>query len=312
MLPSLTKITDLNPNQIELILKKAFEFKSQKDHGVHIKNILHGKVVAMIFEKQSLRTRVAFEVATASLGGIPVFLSKDQILAGIKNNSRESISDIIKNLERFADLIVARVYKHETIMEMVSSTNKPVINALCDHHHPTQALADLMAIRWHKKGQKDLKVAFIGDGNNVATSLMQICAMMGLHFAIASPLEHEIPLNEQRIGLRFSQKRKSKLQFLNNPKEAIKNADIVYTDTFISMGQEAETARRLKDFQGYQVNRELFKLAKKDALFMHCLPAHRGQEVTDEIISGSKSIVFDQAECRLIIAKALLNFYLNS
>lgn len=311
MIPNLTKITDLTPSQIEQILKDAFEFKAQKDRGILTKNLLHGKVVALVFEKQSLRTKVAFEVAASALGGIPVFLSRDQILTGYKNQARESISDITKNLERFADLIVARVYSHETILEMSLYSKKPIINALCDRHHPTQALADLMAMRWHKKKSKGLKVAFVGDGNNVATSLMHICTIMGLHFAIASPSGYEIPNYEQHVGLKWAQKNKTSLHFLKNPKEAVQDADVVYTDTFISMGQEAETRKRLKEFAQYKVDTALLRLAKKDALFMHCLPAHHGQEVGYAVISGPQSIVFDQAECRLHIAKSLYKFYLN-
>ncbi|MEK9132735.1 MAG: ornithine carbamoyltransferase [Patescibacteria group bacterium] len=308
---SLTKITDLTPEEVELILKKAFEFKTQKDNGLQSENLLHGKVVAMVFEKQSLRTRVAFETATISLGGFPIFLPEAQIISGAENGPRESISDITKNLERFSDLLIARVYKHETILEMASSTNKPIINALCDLHHPTQALADLMAIKWHKHGSLgDLKVTFIGDGNNVATSLMHICAMMGINFAIASPAGYAISKDEQYIGAQLADKHKTTLEFLESPQDAVKNADVVYTDTFVSMGQEAETVKRLKDFRDYQINGQLLGEASKDAIFMHCLPAHRGQEVTDEVISGPQSIVFDEAECRLHIAKALLYFYL--
>lgn len=310
---SLIKVTDLTPEEVELILEKAFEFKTQKDNEVQPGNVLHGKVVAMVFEKQSLRTRVAFEAATVALGGFPIFLPEAQIIAGADNGPRESISDITKNLERFGDLLIARVYRHETILEMAASTNKPVINALCDLHHPTQALADLMAIKWHKNGNlSDLKVAFIGDGNNVATSLMHICTMMGINFAIASPAGYEIPKVEQNFGAQLANKQKTTLEFLKDPQDAIKNADVVYTDTFVSMGQEHETVKRLKDFKNYQVNNGLISEASKDAVFMHCLPAHRGQEVTDEVISGPQSIVFDEAECRLHIAKALLYFYLGN
>lgn len=308
MFPSLLKMTDLDAVKIESLIKKAFEFKRQKDKNKPAKNILNGRVVVMIFEKQSLRTHVAFEVAAASLGGIPVFLEGAQMLAGTGADLREPVSDIGGNLGRFADLIIARVNSHSTVKGLADSSKKPVVNALCELHHPTQALADLMAIRWHKKTKK-LKVAFIGDGNNVATSLMHICALTGYDFAIASPKGYEIPAEEQKIGAKLARKNKTNVEFLRNPRDAVKNADIVYTDTFVSMGQEKEAAKRLKDFKGYIVDSKLMKQAKKDALFMHCLPAHRGQEVTDEVISGPQSIVFDEAECRLYIAKALLYFY---
>ena len=305
---SITKITDLSAPQIEKILAAAFKYKKEKVADRTHKNILKGKVVALLFEKQSLRTRLAFEVAAASLGGFPIFLSGTQILAGAgPGDQRESLPDIAHNLERFADIIVARVFRHQTIQTLVKSTKKPVINALCDLHHPSQALADLMTIRWHKKNQKNLKVAFIGDGNNVATSLMHVCAMTGIDFAIASPAGYEIPDLGQKTGVKLAS---SKLEFLRKPQEAVKNADIVYTDTFVSMGQENETAKRLKDFEGYQVNSTLMKLAKPDAIFLHCLPAHRGQEVTDEVMDGPQSKIFDLAECRLHVAKALLAFYI--
>lgn len=311
MIKNLTKILDLTPMEVETIMKNAFGYKKKADHGIRKENLHEGKVVALIFEKASLRTKAAFEIATAYFGGTPVFLSSQQILASGQNEKgRESIPDIAKNLERFADLIFARVYSHQTIQTLASSIKKPVINGLCDRHHPTQALADLMAIRWHK-GTVKLKVAFIGDGNNVATSLMQICAMMGTDFAIASPSGYEIPVSERKDAEKWSQQNGSVLDFCCEPEEALKDADIVYTDTFISMGQEAEKNERLKVFKTYQVNASRMKQAKPDALFMHCLPAHRGEEVTDEVMDGSQSIVFDQAECRLHVAKSLLHFYLQ-
>lgn len=307
----LTKVTDLFPREIEHLIKEAFDYKHKADKGVRKENLHEGNVVALIFEKASLRTKSAFEIATVYFGGTPVYLSSQQILASGQNEKgRESIPDIAKNLERYADLIFARVYSHETIQSIARAVKKPVLNGLCDEHHPTQAMADLMAIRWHK-GKKKVKVAFIGDGNNVATSLMHVCTMTGIDFAIASPESYQIPKKEQAVGKKWAHKNKSSVEFLSLPKEALKNADIVYTDTFVSMGQEAEKTARLTAFQNYQVNAELMKLAKPDASFMHCLPAHRGEEVTDEVMDGSQSIVFDQAECRLHVAKALLHFYLS-
>lgn len=308
----LTKIIDLNPQEIMRIIEHAFEFKKKSDAGVRQENILRGKAVAMIFEKPSLRTKVAFETATAYLGGIPIFLSSGQILASGRNiHGRESIPDIAKNLERFADIILARVYSHGTIQTIASSIKKPVINLLCDQHHPTQALADLMAIIWHKSKPEGLNVSFIGDGNNVATSLMQICALIGMNFTIASPIDYEIPEEEQWEAIKYASSSGVQLNFVNDPAEAVKNADIVYTDTFVSMGQDSEREKRLRDFKNYQVNMELLKKAKSDTLFMHCLPAHRGEEVTDEVMDCKQSTIFDQAECRLHIAKSLLSHYLN-
>lgn len=312
MKKDLTRIPDLTKEEIHTIIRRAFEFKAKKDMGLRYENLLNGKSVAMVFEKPSLRTKVAFELATSYLGGIPIFLASSQILAsGNNERGRESIPDIARNLERFVDLILARVYSHETIRTISGIVKKPVINALCDKHHPTQALADLMAITWRKKSTDGLTVAFIGDGNNVATSLMQICAIVGMNFKIASPAGYEIPLSEREIVKQDARDNGVSLTFLRDPKEAAASADIIYTDTFVSMGQEEEKAKRLHDFSGYQVDEGLLRFAKPDALFMHDLPAHRGEEVTDAVIDGPESIVFDQAECRLHIAKSLLSFYLQ-
>lgn len=312
MKKDLTKFCDLTADDVEQIMKRAFAFREKYLLGVRRENQLDGKVVALVFEKPSLRTKVAFEVATLGLGGQPVFLSSSQILAsGNNQRGRESIPDIGRNLERFADMIVARVYSHETIRVLAQSVSKPVINALCDQHHPTQALADLMAIRMHKPDRKDLKVVFVGDGNNVATSLMQMSLMMGMDFSIASPLGYEIPLVEQKIGHELAARSAKKVEFIRDPFQAIQNADVVYSDTFISMGQESEQNERLNVFEKYQVNQHLMRSAKKDAVFMHCLPAHRGEEVTDDVMDSAQSIVFDQAECRLHVAKALIAIFLG-
>lgn len=306
MKKDLLKISDLTKEDIEKIIDLAFQFKDGQNKS------LNDKSIAMIFEKPSLRTKVAFEIAANKLQATPIFLSSGQIFAsGNNQKGRESIPDIAKNLERFTDLILARVYNHQTLETIASSTDKPVINALCDKHHPTQALADLMAIKWHKPNQKDLKVAFIGDGNNVATSLMQICAIMGINFTIASPTAYHIDTAEYEIALKHSTKSGATIEITEDPKQAVKNADIIYTDTFISMGQEDQKQQKLKDFQNYQVNLNLFNHAKSDALFMHCLPAHRGEEVTDQVMDHPNSIIFDQAECRMHIAKSLLSLYLS-
>ena len=309
----LLTISDLMPEDMERVLTRACAFKRKHDEGVRRENVLDGKVVALIFEKPSLRTKVAFEVATTYLGGTPVFLSSSQILASGNNEAgRESIPDIARNLERFADLIVARVYRHEVIREISDSISKPVINALCDSHHPTQAIADIMAIRaWAKPDSNSIKVAFVGDGNNVATSLMQACSMMGFNFAVASPKGYEIPLEQRDIAQGFAAANGSKLDFFQDPFLAAKDSDVIYTDTFVSMGQEREKDKRLKAFGRFQVNLELMAHARPSAVFMHCLPAHRGEEVVDEVIDSANSIVFDQAECRLHVAKALLATYLG-
>jgi len=295
------------------VLTKAFSFKRKHDEGVRRENVLDGKVVALVFEKPSLRTKVAFEVATHYLGGMPVFLSSSQILAsGGNERGRESIPDIARNLERFCDLIVARVYSHDVIDEIAQSVRTPVINALCDKHHPTQALADLMTIQnVIKKDPGETTVAFVGDGNNVATSLMQICLMSGINFRIATPPGYAIPLVELKVGEYLAKGSGAVLEVGTDPESAVRGADVVYTDTFTSMGQESEKEARIGAFRNYQVNEGLMARAAADAVFMHCLPAHRGEEVTDAVMDSPQSIVFDQAECRLHIAKALIASYLS-
>lgn len=306
----LRKVSDLSLTDVNEILEAAFRFKELHDRGIRRQNVLDGRVVGMVFEKPSLRTKVAFEVATAYLGAIPIYLSSSQILASGQNEQgRESIPDIGRNLERFCDLLIARVYSHNTIEQLAATVKCPVINALCDQHHPTQALADIMAIKWHKGnagGSRRLKVAFTGDANNVATSLMQMCALNGINFSIASPAGYEMSESEKKVAFGLAAPHGASVEFFREPSDALKDADVVYTDTFVSMGQESEKEERRKVFAQYQVNSALMKAAKPDAVFMHCLPAHRGEEVTDEVMDSPQSVVFDEAECRLHIAKALL------
>lgn len=312
MIKRLATIYDLSLEQIEEVMRRAKYYDEQHQKGVRREDFLHGKVVAMVFEKPSLRTKVAFEVATTYLGGTPIFLSSSQILASGNNvKGRESIPDIGRNLERFCDLIIARVFSHNTILELDASIKIPIINALCDRHHPTQSLADLYIIREKKPNYPHLKVSFIGDGNNVATSLMQISAITGMDFSIATPKGYEIPETERNVAVNLAKISGSTLSFLNVPNEAVKDADVVYTDTFVSMGQEEETNKRVHDFEGYQVNMELLSHAKKDVSFMHCLPAHRGEEVTDEVMDSPQSIIFDEAVSRMHIAKALIAMMLG-
>ena len=305
----LRSIADLDAQTLGALLQRAEEFQELRRNGerIHPGLVPRGAVVAMVFEKPSLRTKVAFEVAAASLEAVPVFLSSNQILASGGNQSgRESIPDIGRNLERFADVILARVYSHETISQLARTVRVPVVNLLCDLHHPTQALADLMAIRWHFGKNAKIKVAFVGDGNNVATSLMEVAALSGLDFAIASPVGYEIPLSVRGFALEQARRTGSQVSFHTSPEEAVRGADVIYTDTFVSMGQEGDSQARLAAFSGYQVTERLLNLANRNAKFMHCLPAHRGEEVSDTVIDHPNSIVFDQAECRLHIAKALL------
>lgn len=305
---NLTAIADLqNQTVVQQILEKAFQYKQKYELGLRRENILDGKVVALVFEKPSLRTKVSFEVATTYLGGTPVFLSSEQIIGSGNNvKGRESIPDIGRNLERFADLIVARVYSHKTIQILSEAIRIPIINALCDLHHPTQALADYMTLSWHFPDPTKCKVAYVGDGSNVATSLIQLCAMMGVQSVAASPLGYEIPDADKKVAIALAKQSGTKVDFTTSPIEAVEGADVIYTDAIYSMGQEAEREVRAAVFPPYQVTQELMSKANPGAKFMHCLPAHRGEEVTDEVMDSPHSIVFDQSECRLHIAKALL------
>lgn len=308
-----TKISDLTADQVSTILDRAEFFQREHEKGVRREDKLHGRVIALVFEKPSLRTKVTFEVAATYLGGHPVFLSSEQIFAsGNNQRGRESIPDIARNLERFSDAIVARVFKHSTIQTLAQTVSVPVINALCDEHHPSQALTDIMTMEQALKSHnRALTVAYVGDGNNVAVSLMQACAMRGHSMIVASPEGYQVPVTEQVEIEKLRTSPSQQFAYTRDPLEAVANADVIYTDTFVSMGQEDETAKRLKDFDGYQVNAELMSKAPKHAVFMHCLPAHRGEEVTDEVMDSKASIVFDQAACRLHVAKALLSWSLR-
>ena len=311
-MPHLTKISDLSVEQLDGIVERARSFREEPLGAVGLSGPLRGRFVAMVFEKPSLRTKVSFEVATVSLGGHPVFLSSEQIFAsGGNKKGRESVPDIGRNLERFSDIIVARVFQHETIQQLSSIVRVPVINALCDQHHPCQAIADVLTMERFSSKTGPLKVAYIGDGNNVATSLAQACAMRGHDVVVASPKGYEVTKEEQGVAISLRARESQSVQFISSPSEAVRGADIVYTDTFVSMGQEAETGIRLKAFEGYQVNAGLMRLAPSTAKFMHCLPAHRGEEVTDEVMDSPQSIVFDQAESRLHVAKAVLAWSLE-
>jgi len=300
----ITKITDLSKEEILEILKLAVDLQYQYLNTGGNSPYFKNKTVAMIFEKPSLRTRVAFEVAANHLGGHAIYLTSSDILASGGNvQGRESIPDIAKNLENFTDVILARVFSNKTIEALAKNSKIPVINGLCDLHHPTQTLADLYTISDLFGGfPEGLKVAYVGDGCNTANSLFLACNILGINFSIATPVGYEVPDEILKLT------KNGNFQIFNDPKKAVENADVIYTDTWISMGVEAEAQKRLKDFQGYQVNKDLLSHAKPNVKVMHCLPAHRGEEITDEVIDGSNSVVFAQAYARLPIAKALLKF----
>ena len=281
----------------------AFGLKLKKEQKSGIEHhILKGKTLGMIFTKSSTRTRVSFEVGMTQLGGYPLFLSSNDIQLG----RGESIYDTAKVLERMLDGIMIRTYAHQDVLDLAEYANIPVINALTDLLHPCQVLADLMTTYEHKGKLEGLKLAYIGDGNNMAHSLMYGCAKAGMDCAIATPENYQCDAEVVANAKDDFKKSGKELILTTDPVEAIKNADVVYTDTWVSMGQEAEKAERQKIFMPYQVNGELFKNAADDAVFMHCLPAYRGFEVTEEVIDGPQSVIFDEAENRLHAQKAVM------
>jgi ornithine carbamoyltransferase len=276
----LLNLKSLNKKQIEKIIDLGIKLKKAPEKYY---DSLKNKVLVMLFEKTSTRTRTSFEAGMAQLGGHAIYL--DWQTTQLK---KASLKDETKCIARYADIITARVYKHETIKEMADNSVKPVINALCDKYHPCQILADLMTIKEKKGKLQGLKLAYIGDGNNVCNSLIIGCKKVGIKISVATPHNYE-PLEKPDL-------------LTQDSKEAAEGADVIYTDTWISMGQEEESKKRLKVFPPYQVNKKL--LGK--ALFMHCLPAYRGYEVTDEVLDSKQSIVFDQAENRMHAQKALM------
>jgi ornithine carbamoyltransferase len=294
----LLSISNLAPDEVRGIINRAIQMKKRKA----MSTILAGKTLALIFEKPSLRTKVSFDVAMYQLGGHSVYLSQAEVGLG----SREPISDVARTLSRYVDIIAARTFAHGTAESLAKYASVPVINALSDGEHPCQALADILTI-YEKKGKLEgLTVAYIGDGNNVASSLMLACVSVGANFRIASPKGYELPEKIVRLGRRFAQQSGAEISLLQQPREAVKGADVVYTDVWTSMGQESEAEKRRKTFAGYQVDARLLKLAEKDAIFMHDLPAHHGEEVAPGIIDSKQSVVFDQAENRLHAQKAIL------
>ena len=300
------QLSDFSPEEILFLLEEAKELKAlQKQGKPH--PYLSGKVLGMIFEKSSTRTRVSFEVGMLQLGGHAIFLSSRDIQLG----RGESISDTAKVLSRYVDGLMIRTFAHESVEELADHASIPVINGLTDLQHPTQVMADLLTILEHKGKLAGLKLCYIGDGNNnMAHSLMEGAVKVGMDISIASPPGYlpngAITEKSIKTGKQFG----STVMITNDPVEAIKDADVIVTDVWTSMGQEEETEKRLKAFASFQVNEELCKYAKEDFIFLHCLPAHRGEEVTAEIIDGPHSVVFDEAENRLHAQKAILKLLL--
>jgi len=293
----LLSISDLESEDISSLISDAVDMKA----GGWL-SLLSGKTLALIFEKPSLRTRVSFEVAMRQLGGQTVYLSSAEVGLG----ERESVPDIARVLSRYVDVIAARTFSQQTLEVLAGYAEVPVINALSDLEHPCQALADLMTI-YEKKGELDgLTLAFIGDGNNVAHSLLLAASLTGMNFRIASPPGYRVQERILHLAQGYALGSGAEIFCAEEPRLAVSGADVVYTDVWTSMGQEAEADQRRQVFAGYQVNSELLSLAKDDAILMHPLPAHRGEEVAEGILDGPKSVVFDQAENRMHLQKALL------
>jgi len=294
-------IADYSAEDLKRMLDLAVKLKKEYFEKGN-EPILKGKVLAMLFSKPSLRTRISFDMGMRHLGGDALFISPDEIGLG----KREAISDVARVLSGYVSGIMARVFAHEHVLELAKWASIPVINGLSDYNHPCQALADVMTI-YEKFGHMDgLKVAFIGDGNNVATSLLHACAKLGMDFTIASPEGYDLSDKVLADAREMAKVSGISIKTLRDPKEAVSGVDVIYTDTWTSMSQEAETEKRKAVFPPYQVNNALLKLASPNAIVMHCLPAHRGQEITDEVADGPQSALFPQAHNRLHAQKAIL------
>ncbi len=292
-------IRDFSSQEIGHFLRVACQVKAKPELFTEA---LRGKTLAMIFEKPSLRTRVTFDVGIEQLGGHPLYLSPAEINLG----KRESVYDVAKNLERMVQGIMIRTFAHDIVVEMAKHASIPVINGLTDYSHPCQAMADYLTMLEVKGRIAGLKIAFVGDGNNVARSLMFAGAQLGANVWVATPRGYEPDAESMKWACRRSEETDGTCNVTNDAELACSDADVVYTDIWASMGQEAEAQRKEQIFRPYQVNAELFGLAKPEAIFLHCLPAHRGDEVTDEVIDSPRSFVFQQAENRLHVQKAIM------
>ena len=294
-------IADYSPEELQSLLDLAVALKREHSASGN-QPLLKGKVLGMVFQKPSLRTRVSFDMAMRQLGGDALYLSPNEIGLG----QRESVADVARVLAGYVDAIMARVFAHDHVLELAQWSDVPVINGLSDYNHPCQGMADALTI-FEKFGTlKGLNIAYIGDGNNVAVSLMHVCAKLGAHFTIASPENYDLKPEAVEIGEQFAAVSGSRIRQLRDPHEAVKGAQVIYTDTWTSMGQESETRQRMEVFPPYQVNTALVAEAAADAIVLHCLPAHRGLEITDEVADGPHSMIFPQAHNRMHAQKAIL------
>jgi len=294
-------VADYSPAELQGLLDLAVRLKKERMAGGNVP-VLQGKVLGMLFQKPSLRTRVSFDMGMRHLGGDALYLSPDEVGLG----KRESIADVSRVLSGYVDAIMARVFSHDHILQLAKWSSIPVINGLSDYNHPCQAMADALTIIEEFGSLKGVNVTYVGDGNNVAVSLMHICAKLGANFTIANPEDYDIVPEAVSLARRFTAESGAKLSFLRDPHQAVKDAHVIYTDTWTSMGQEAESKKRELVFPPYQVNDQLVGEARNDVIILHCLPAHRGQEITDAVADGPHSRLFPQAHNRLHAQKAIL------
>jgi len=295
----LISIDDFSAPEIEKVLSLAHKIKRSPQS---YRAALGGRMFGLIFEKPSTRTWVSFEVGIQTMGGGTIYLGPEDIQLGV----RESVQDVARVLERYLNGVILRTFAHETITTFERYFHRPVINGLSDFEHPCQALADFFTIREKFKGSKKPGLAFVGDGNNVLNSLVLLTAKLGAHLRYATPEKFSPDAQLVRKALKEARKTGARIETFHDPSEAVRKADFVYTDTWVSMGEEKKRKTKIKSFNGFQVNRKLLRLASKAVKVMHCLPAHRGEEITDDVLEGKQSIVFDQAENRLHVQKAVL------
>ena len=304
MVQHFLSIGDYSRDWIERIFDVTVELKNKNRKKVSYRP-LEGKNLGMIFAKPSMRTRVSFEVGMHQLGGNALYISAAEIQIGV----RESFADVARVISRYVDIVMARLFAHEHIMELSQYCTIPVINGLTDLLHPCQVMADLFTVFEHKGKREDLTIVFIGDGNNVANSWLNMAGKYPMRFVMCSPEGYD---PDERILAEARKAGVSEINIIRDPHEAARNADVLYTDVWVSMGDEAEASERMKAFRGYQVNRKILSLAKKDCLVLHCLPAHKGEEITEEVFESPNSVVFDEAENRMHVQKAIILTLLNA
>jgi ornithine carbamoyltransferase len=296
------EIANHTPAELQAMLDLALSLKKERlEKGVNTP-VLKDKKLAMIFQKPSLRTRVSFERGMEHLGGSAMYLGPQEIGLG----QRESIADIARVVAGYVDAIMARVFAHQHVLELAKWSHVPVVNGLSDYNHPCQGMADALTILEEFQGLQGLNVTYVGDGNNVAVSLLHICAKLGANFTIASPEGYDLPAKAVQLGQEFARASGAEVRLLRDPRAAVKDAHAIYTDTWTSMGQEEESAKREKVFPPFQVNEQLVNQAREDVIVLHCLPAHRGQEITDAVADGPHSRLFPQAHNRMHAQKAIL------